>query len=470
MWKEVEIPNSFPSNAPLLALKEIVSDLTGVPPEKQIIVVPAWPGISDSVLLRALGLKPRQRVVVSGPEEGPLRLLVEEPRERVLHQASQPSPARARPTEGAARSGGEAAVAAAAAAAASGAGGATGTALPLEQLLGILGQLTPNAGFLPKFESMYGPTHVRFFAGPPGEAMQEAARLGRMLLVYLLHPTHEATVPFCANVLCSPALCEFAAEALVVWVGSLDPEDSCLPPTQAQEISPELISLRLGVQEHPLLAVAGRLPGQRAPALLEVMQGARFTDSDEVLQRLFQLQETYGALLLQQAEAERQVAQARRLVDEQDRAYAESLQRDREREREERRQEEARRQEEERLRREQEERECQERLRREELEARARALPPEPAPTDPAGVALVAVRMPDGSRLQRRFRRAEPLQLLFDWLGGSGHAALPATPFSLVSSFPRREFRPDTPEAAQTLEQVGLVPQAMLYLQPTAPS
>jgi hypothetical protein len=95
------------------------------------------------------------------------------------------------------------------------------------------------------------------------------------------------------------------------------------------------------------------------------------------------------------------------------------------------------------------------------LEARRRkgdALPPEPE-AGGEGVTRLAVRLPDGRRLDRRWSKDDALQSVVDWV-----EAVDADSYdvALVSHFPRREFGPA--DRALTLEQAGLHPQAMLFV------
>lgn len=90
---------------------------------------------------------------------------------------------------------------------------------------------------------------------------------------------------------------------------------------------------------------------------------------------------------------------------------------------------------------------------------RAEALPPEPDAGAP-GVARVAVRMPDGRRLDRRWAKEAPLSLLLDWVEGAElHDDYEVL---LELHFPRRAF--GRAEGHLSLEEAGLHPQALLYV------
>jgi hypothetical protein len=90
--------------------------------------------------------------------------------------------------------------------------------------------------------------------------------------------------------------------------------------------------------------------------------------------------------------------------------------------------------------------------------AKGDALPAEPAASAP-GVARIAVRLPDGRRLDRRWAAGSTLQLVVDWVEATDSDSYDVT---LVSHFPRREF--SRAEHGLTLEEAGLTPQALLFV------
>jgi len=73
----------------------------------------------------------------------------------------------------------------------------------------------------------------------------------------------------------------------------------------------------------------------------------------------------------------------------------------------------------------------------------------------------IAFRLSDGSRIQRRFLRSDHAAILFDYLD-SAQQALVGTNYVLVSTVPKRTIKRQDPN--ETLEALGLVPQAMLHV------
>ena len=94
--------------------------------------------------------------------------------------------------------------------------------------------------------------------------------------------------------------------------------------------------------------------------------------------------------------------------------------------------------------------------------AAAAALPPEPAAGAPASIS-VAVRLPDGARLTRRFAASDPVASLYDFVVSARAPGAARGSFTLVSSFPRRALDP----AAGSLAGAGLThPSEALLVEP----
>lgn len=129
--------------------------------------------------------------------------------------------------------------------------------------------------------------------------------------------------------------------------------------------------------------------------------------------------------------------------------------------------------------------EAEERARQEaeqQVQARAQrrraaldALPPEPPlgansseQQEQQPVVLCAVRLPDGSRPQRRFAMASPLAHVFSFVDahweGEGTESLK---YQLITQFPRRTLaRPAAPDVGPTLQELGLSAQELFLLDP----
>lgn len=77
-------------------------------------------------------------------------------------------------------------------------------------------------------------------------------------------------------------------------------------------------------------------------------------------------------------------------------------------------------------------------------------------------VTTVAVRMPEGNRVSRRFSKSTEMLLVREWVKAASPVERPMCAFELVSTYPR--FVASEENAHLTLEQAGMHPQATLYV------
>mmetsp|Transcript_1695 Transcript_1695/g.3247 ORF Transcript_1695/g.3247 Transcript_1695/m.3247 type:complete len:370 (-) Transcript_1695:180-1289(-) len=100
--------------------------------------------------------------------------------------------------------------------------------------------------------------------------------------------------------------------------------------------------------------------------------------------------------------------------------------------------------------------ELEEQRREEQRRAVEQALVAEP-PEGPEA-SLLVIRLPDGSRVQRRFPGNGPLQHVDDFLRSKG---LQVNQYQLVSTFPRQTYT----DSSLSLQALGLHPKAMLIVE-----
>jgi hypothetical protein len=75
-------------------------------------------------------------------------------------------------------------------------------------------------------------------------------------------------------------------------------------------------------------------------------------------------------------------------------------------------------------------------------------------------ITSLVFRMNDGSRLQRRFRNSDRLELVYDFLEAQENIQLPSQ-YVLITNFPRRSFS----DRSMTLLEAGLTPQSALFIE-----
>jgi len=78
-------------------------------------------------------------------------------------------------------------------------------------------------------------------------------------------------------------------------------------------------------------------------------------------------------------------------------------------------------------------------------------------------ITQIVIRLPDGSRLQRRFLQSNNVQTIFDYINSSQPTLLDID-YDLVMNFPRKVFNQEGSNDV-TLKEAGLCPQASLFVQ-----
>lgn len=92
------------------------------------------------------------------------------------------------------------------------------------------------------------------------------------------------------------------------------------------------------------------------------------------------------------------------------------------------------------------------------------ALAPEPPPDSSEPITTCQIRLPDGSRISRRFTQSAPLEDLFAFVDAKGAGGLDPCSYRLVAQYPHRTIAPG---CAATLAAAGLRGQEALLLVPS---
>jgi len=298
--------------------------------------------------------------------------------------------------------------------------------------------------FVYHYESKFGTNHPSFFRGTFAQALQTAGREYRFVLAYIhdgdlgTNAVGSISDSVCRNVFQDPSIIRFIQEAYVLWASSIK--------------FSEAVSLRRALRNTnlPCLAIVRARVGNRHGELIALKHGRM--EAADVLDWMQNVQRRYGMSLMS-ARLEAQQRETDRLLrQQQDEEFRRTLEEDRKKEQA--KKEEAER--EARLKMEEEQKVAETFQRR---KSKSEGLTPEPAP----GVecASIILRMPDGTRLARKFDKSDTLQTLFDWADIAGVEIQHAL---LVCSYPRKGFR--YPEDVElTFESAGLVPSAMLLIE-----
>lgn len=304
------------------------------------------------------------------------------------------------------------------------------------------------SNFALNFESTYGPTHPTFLECSFHDALKKARTDFKFLLVYLHSSLHDDTVPYCTGVLTAPMVVDFIDDNFLMWAGDLSVSE------------PYRVSTILSACRYPFIGVLSNVDG--TPAIIERIEG--LIDSEELLRKLATILETQGPALIAARASVEERERDRLLREEQEEEYLQALREDEEKEQrqaeEERRRLEEDRAREEEARRVEEEERARVTRRQTELNRKRNSVPPEPREGE-SKVCNVAIRLPDGSRLTRKFRQSDTLQALYDFVDVNEVAGLEIGGYDLVSNYPRKVHT----DTGSTLEAAGLGSQCLLFVQ-----
>jgi len=275
---------------------------------------------------------------------------------------------------------------------------------------------------LERLISHYGEVHPEFHQGSLQQALRDAQAEHKFLVVVFHSAEHEDSRAFCSQVLFNnPPLNEFVAQGFMVWYGDVH----TLEASKAMSV--------FNVTTFPYVSV---LSCASRPRVLVNLMG-RFS-GDELLANLVSVVDEHG---VEQDNHRAQVAQNienRQIMTEQRSEYEEALLADQERERQREAERAAREAAEEAAREEEERRLREAEERRQELERLKESLSAEPE-AGPEVVEL-AVRLPNGKSVVRRFAKAEPLQNVYTFVEvEASKLALDLGSYSLVD-FRRKQF------------------------------
>lgn len=317
---------------------------------------------------------------------------------------------------------------------------------------GMLWSSGSGAGFRNALLSLYG-SHLRlphFFDGTFQSALEAARGQSKLLVVYLNSSDQNMreSQAFCSNILGNPNLSSMLDRNFLLWGGDMSRRE------------PQVVARVVGAVQFPSFSVI--LPASHDDVrVIGAMTGDMELDSVMAL-----LTACNGDMETHQSEMvarNMQHSEDRYLRDEQDREYQQALEMDRKaaeaqrlREGQER---EEQRKVEERVRKETDELEKIEMAKKQVQDGRRRSVSALMPEDDPEATARVALRLPGGQRLQRKFKPTATLAELYLWAEVAAH--LPENQgkglqiperFKLTTSMPAR----DLDQKERTVEELKL--------------
>lgn len=310
--------------------------------------------------------------------------------------------------------------------------------------------------FIDEYQLMYGDDHPPFHSRSYQSAVATAYRQSKFLLVYLHSPMHQDSDVFCRETLAAPSFRTFADAHLLVWAGNIwHPEAYGL-------------SSQMKVHTYPFVALLV-CQSNRTVQIAERIQGT--LTADALVSRLNTAVATFTSILTRQRLEAQRREEAQSLREQQDREYQEAAEADRIAQEQRREEERRRAREQEEAQQQAELDEAMERSRQQSRQDRLDKIRtwfqshPEPT-TGGAEVSTVRFQLPQGTKLSRRFNKADTIQVIYDFLrlhfaDIAGDGVNPIENFSVATHFPKVELT----DMERTIEEVGLHPRGMLYVQ-----
>lgn len=301
--------------------------------------------------------------------------------------------------------------------------------------------------FIKLYEEKYSNTHPVFYQGTYSQALNDAKRELKFLLLYLHNEDGVDTATFCRSTLSERSVIQYIDTNFLFW--------GCnMKSGEGQKVC------QLYKPGHfPYMAVVVLKDSRMT--IVSRMEG--FCDANLLIQRMSTVVGEFEINLIQ-ARADRVEASLNRsLRAYQDEAFMESLRADQEKER--RREEERQAAEAEQRRLDEEarhEQELKDNIAREKIESVTK-VPSEPDANHP-DVIHVVFKLPDGTRIDRRFLKSHSLEAIFYFV--FCHPSAPDS-FEITTNFPKRVLhcRKEGPtDVVQTLEEAGLKNREVLFI------
>lgn len=305
--------------------------------------------------------------------------------------------------------------------------------------------------FIQSYNEKY-PIHPTFYQGTYAQALNDAKRELKFLLIYLhseLSSSYQNDVhTFCSQTLSNQSVIDYINRTMLFWGCDISlPEGYRVSHSiNASRIYP--IMVLIGLRSNKMV-IMGRMEGDCTP--------------EELLRRL-QMIVNDNEIWLNQARSERlERSLTQSLRQQQDEAYEQSLRADQEKERKRQQEREeilkAQKAEEEARKAEQERKESIARLK---IELASR-VPSEPPPNTPETISIV-IKLPSGARISRRFPHSASLTDVYHYV--FCHPDSPDT-FEITTNFPKKVlYSKDNPDNInnKTLFEAGLRNREVLFV------
>jgi len=273
-----------------------------------------------------------------------------------------------------------------------------------------------------------------------------------MIFIYIHCVRHDDTQKFCSETLCTESVTNFLNDNFITWIGNVSNPDAYQ------------LSHTLGVTTFPFISVLA----PHARQLAVVFRHTGLLSSDALIAAMVHMMDQHQSVIQQIKQKTQSDNLSRQLIQQQDREYKEALERDRKQLQYQREEEKKAAEEKEKKRKERDEQlklvakiEAEKKAKEDERTKKRESLPPEPPSSNAS--ASVCIRLPNGTKVNRRFLQDTKMKVIFDFIESNDLSSNGEEigRYQIVSNYPRRvHSNPDV-----DLKSLGLGRQCLLFVE-----
>jgi len=301
--------------------------------------------------------------------------------------------------------------------------------------------------FIQNFNERITEEHPVFYQGTYSQALNDAKRELKFLLVFLHADNQPESMAFCRDTLSNPEVIEYINRNMILWGCDIStPEGFRVSHSIGSRNLPNLVVICL---RNNKMVVVGRSEGN--------------CNAAELLRRLRSVVQENEIYLIQTRADRLERSMNQSIRQQQDAAYEQSLRADQEKERRKQEEREAARRAEEEIERQR----LAEQQRKVDLENMklelAMSVPSEPA-ADATNVVNLVFKLPTGKRLERRFLSSHSLGDIFNYI--FCHPDAPDS-FEITANFPKRVLISDSTKddvGTNSIDAAGLKNREVLFI------
>lgn len=306
--------------------------------------------------------------------------------------------------------------------------------------------------FTHSFELRYGAMHPLFLLGSLADVVAEAtsappsSKTRKPMFVYLHHDGSVLSNVFCSQLLCKESIVNHLSLNFITWAWDLTLHvhrlkllsmvEECFGASAKANVD------EIRADHLPVILLAHKEKG--TVGIKTIVQGE--TDPDALMTSLILAVDEHNDVLEKEIQEEQERMARGNMIAEQNRAYEESLQADREKARK---------------KKEQEQEDEMERLSKEaERAAMCQSVPDEPSEDCSERMCTLKIRFPHGEMQQRRFLATHTLRDVVNFVGCKSFVV---SRYKILTSYPRKDLTEQNFDLS--LEDLKLCPQETVFVE-----